>query len=266
MEKKTFQPFITIIVLLALTSLALALTVDVGVIGRPGVRFSEDADGEMRLYLPPVLMDLRGEEIVYCQSQNCGRDWLTDELTDRSICPNCGGELYMMSIEEREALPGDTLMIKKVYGRDNPELERQPLLVSVVLSGTERDSIHRPERCLVGQNFTIINRRVVEVPIDGNENLKVSVLETSRNHRDPNGNLITRYEYYAYWFIGNGRVTHSHYNRMFWIAVDRIFSGTAHRWAYIGVSGQREMDSREYLREISELVKELHPRLLSTEG
>jgi hypothetical protein len=267
MERKAVKPYINVILMMTIAALAMAFTVDVEMIGQPGVRFVE-FDGETgRLYLPPSLLGLDGEEIVYCQNPSCRRDWLADELADPTICPDCGGQLYSMSIEERDALPGDTMMIKKVYGRDAASWNREPLFVSVVLSGRERDSIHRPERCLVGQNFTIERRRVVEVPMENGETLNVSVLQTVRNFRRQDGSTDAHRGYYAYWFIGQGRVTHSHYSRMYYMAADRVFRGIAHRWAYIGISGQRDSDTEAYLTEIRDMVQELHPRLLpDTQG
>jgi hypothetical protein len=77
--------------------------------------------------------------------------------------------------------------------------------------------------CLVGQGNEILDSKVVEVPLEGRAPLKVMDLEILRKIRTRDGRLVTYPSYYAYWFVGKGRETPYHIQRMIWMAVDRIY-------------------------------------------
>eukprot|EP01031_Cornospumella_fuschlensis_P011402 gene11402-13926_t len=67
---------------------------------------------------------------------------------------------------EREQLPADTEMIKMRYR--TPALSpatRDAAQVTMVLSGAERRSIHRPEVCLDGQGWTLLDSTIISVEI-----------------------------------------------------------------------------------------------------
>jgi hypothetical protein len=103
----------------------------------------------------------------------------------------------------------------------------------------------------------------LKIPLAGRKPLKVEVLKTVRNYRDQEGNTRVYYGYYAYWFVGQGRETNRHLERMFWLAWDRVVHSVAHKWAYIAVSGRRlDEESDEYKQEIITFVEKLYPHLL----
>jgi len=226
-----------------------------------------DAAG-VKEYLPDNLSDQWvGYDVLTCHTLACGRSWLTrdvepDEDGNRR-CPEnwqrhpCGGELHTMSIGEYSALPRDTVMLKKQYF--NQQNSNQSVFTSVVLSGRNRDSIHRPEVCMVGQGNVIESSEVIEVPIPGREPLRVMVLHLSRRLTPTR----TRYSYYAYWFVGQDRETPHHLERLMWMSVDRIFRNVTHRWAYIAVYGERDSDlaNQDHFDEIRDVVGLLYPEI-----
>ena len=81
-----------------------------------------------------------------------------------------------------------------------------------------------------------------------------------RRWRAPDGRQAEYLSYYAYWFVGKGRETPSHFMRMFWMASDRIFHNRSHRWAYISVSGERD-GKDAYRKEIETFVGGLYPEM-----
>jgi hypothetical protein len=119
--------------------------------------------------------------------------------------------------------------------------------VSIVLSGQERTSIHRPQRCLTGQGHTIVRSRILGAPLPDGDEVQVKLLETEQSLPAPEGQTRLRNTFYAYWFVGQGRETPLHNTRMFWLGWDRVVHSVAHRWAYVSVSGARSADSEEYL-------------------
>ncbi|MBC8205712.1 MAG: exosortase-associated EpsI family protein [Kiritimatiellales bacterium] len=249
MEIRSFSPHLILIGLMALTALALAFTVDVTLSDQAGVRME----------LPAQIDEWAGDELRYTHDRDNPKQYRVSELELPDIDPETGEKLYTMSYAEYEALPHDTEFRKSIY-TNNVDGR---VFVSIVLSGRERDSIHRPQRCLVGQGLAIVDTERIEIPLAGREPLKADVLKTERRYRNEAGEMETYYGYYAYWFVGQNRETPSHYERMFWLAWDRVVHSVAHRWAYIAVSGRRDgEESEEYKQEIIDFVKKLYPHLL----
>ena len=250
MEMRTFRPYFAVIILMALTSIALELSVDVNITDEAGIRVE----------LPDRIAAWEGNELRYCHNKECLKAFLVNDIEDRNVCPACGGPLSGMSYDEAAVLPGDTVLMKKRYVHPTG----RQIFVSIVLSGASRSSIHRPQMCLTGQGQVILKSEVLEVPIEGRKPLDVMVLDLEPQGRAEGMTGLTTY--YAYWFVGKGRETPSHVQRMIWMSTDRIFHNVAHRWAYIAVSGAREEDSVAYLDEIREFIGGLYPHIALTEN
>jgi hypothetical protein len=259
MESRAFTPYLILIGLMIITALALAFTVDVTLNDQAGVKMA----------LPATMADgWVGDELRYSHDPEDPKQYRVSELEIPNIDPKTGKKLFTMSLAEYEALAKDTQFVKSIYTNDATD----QVFVSIVLSGRERDSIHRPERCLVGQGSTIVNQhfwnvvapQIIEVPLEGRRNpLKVAVLETVRNYRGADGERKVYYAYYAYWFVGQGRETPSHYMRMLWLAWDRVVHSRSHKWAYIAISGDRKDEkSKDYEKEVVSFVQKLYPHLL----
>jgi hypothetical protein len=257
-ERLLSRPYLTLLALFSLTSLFLLFTVDVAVSEQAGVKE----------YLPGTLQDRwTGYDVLFCQNPSCGRNWLTRDIepNDDGIltCPTdwqgipCGGELKTMSRGEYVELPKDTVMLKKQYFYNQDP--NRTVFTSVVLSGRNRNSIHRPEVCMVGQGNVIDKSEVIDVSLPGREPLQVMVLHMSRRITETH----TRHSYYAYWFVGQDRETPYHLERMMWMAVDRLLRNVTHRWAYIAVSGERkpDLDNQDHYAEIREVVSTLYPEI-----
>lgn len=258
MEIRAFTPHLVLIGLMVITALALAFTVDVALSDQAGVRME----------LPATLDGgWVGDELRYSHDAENPKQYRVSELELPNIDPITGKKLFTMSLAEYDALPKDTEFIKSIYTNSAAD----DVFVSIVLSGRERDSIHRPERCLVGQGGTIVNQhfwnfvmpQIIEVPLAGREPLKVAVLETIRNYRDAAGERKTFYSYYAYWFVGQNRETPSHYARMLWLAWDRVVHSVGNKWAYIAISGDRKDEkSKDYEQRIVNFIQQLYPHLV----
>jgi hypothetical protein len=133
---------------------------------------------------------------------------------------------------ERTILPPDTGFSRKLYlNLDHPG---ERVLVSIVLSGRDRTSIHRPELCLVGQGWTIdgSSRHPFVYPGSGGRTFEATLLSV---HREVVVGGVARPvpEVVAYWFVGDDRVVASQGARMFFDAWNRLVRGRAPRWAYV---------------------------------
>jgi EpsI family protein len=171
---------------------------------------------------------------------------------------------------EKEILGPDTQFVRKLYTNARGD----QIFVSIVFSGADMStSIHRPERCLPAQGWTIADSSVAEIPT-GNEILKATRLHDVRSFRDGNGELVNVYALDYYWFVGHNDRTPSHYQRT-WIDIrDRVLKGENQQWAYVTVIstitkglqpfGRSEGETDEMLKRfVGELVPQLQQRAVA---
>ena len=254
MEKSLLKPFLTIIALMLLSIVALAFTTDVKFDFVPGVKME----------LPEEVLGWHGNQLKFCHNPElCAKDYkdasyYVSDLEFPDICPECGDHLFNMARAEKEQLPEDTEFVKSAFTND----VGTRLFTSIVLSGTARDSIHRPQRCLKGQGNNLDGEYDLKVPLEGRDPLTVRVIKTSRTFRTAEGPK-PYYSFYAYWFVGQDRETASHYSRMFWLAWDRVVRSKANRWAYIAVQGTRDSEGTEYEADIINFVQQVYPLVLT---
>lgn len=141
------------------------------------------------------------------------------------------GEPAEVTAIEREVLPPDTGFSRMNYisARDR----RQAVFLSIVLSGRDRTSIHRPELCLVGQGWTITGRKVHAFARGGAADVPATVLRIEREFATAQGGRLKAPALLAYWFVGADRVVASNGERVFYTTVDRLRHLSGHRWAYV---------------------------------
>lgn len=168
------------------------------------------------------------------------------------------GEAVPVSAVEREILPAGTGFSRINYVRATDPA--QQVFVSIVLSGADRTSIHRPELCLVGQGWSILGRfphRFASpgLPLD---ELPATVLRVRREHAEGLQRRVIP-GVFAYWFVGSDRVVASHGQRMWWLAWDRLVRRRNHRWAYV-VAQTHALDGEEAaLRRMQDVLARVLP-------
>lgn len=158
-----------------------------------------------------------------------------------------------VSEAEKLILPADTGFARKVYST----IEDENILCSIVLSGAEKRSIHRPEVCLPAQGWTIAGKEVVPVKLSNGRVIRVTLLTLNQTVRRGDGlpHIIT--SLFAYWFVGENRMTHSHWERVFVTSWDRVFDDINHRWAYVIVSMPVTATMRPGGRDKAETLEEM---------
>ena len=183
------------------------------------------------------------------------------------------GEEEPVTQGERDVLGPDTQFAKKLYTNNRGD----QIYVSVVMSGPDMNtSIHRPERCLPAQGWTVADSKTVSLQSSQGP-LKATRLHNMRNVRTDSGRSLPIYSLNYYWFVGHSDVTASHLKRT-WIDIrDRLLKGSNQQWAYVTVGGtitkdfkifgrtEKEMD--ELIQNfICELVPQLQKRPLESAG
>jgi hypothetical protein len=213
--------------------------------------------------LPVRVSDWTGHEIRYCHNPDCRGEFSRDELADPAVCPRCGGPLFAMSAEERDALPPDTAFAKARYDKPNGVA----LFVSIVMSGKDSGSIHRPQACLVGQGLRIVGNCVVPVTMAGRPPLAIMVLDLMASPRvGPRDRTPPWQGRFGYWFVGQGRETPYDLVRVFWQYWDRLVRGVSHRWAYVGVMSGWQADASRSLSDMREFIAAFYPQVVIAGG
>ncbi len=170
-------------------------------------------------------------------------------------------------ITERElaTLAGDTEFARKLYtdGAGNA------IFVSIVLSGSDLDnSIHRPERCLPAQGWTIADSRQMKIPLASGKKLGVTRLHDVRQVPTRSNETLSIYNLNYYWFVGFHHLTASHLERTMLDIQDRVLKGYNQRWAYITIAaditkglvpfGQTEAQTDKMLQDF---IREIFPAI-----
>lgn len=175
------------------------------------------------------------------------------------------GEDAPITEREREVLAKDTQFARKTYaGPDG-----QKIFVSIIMSGDDMtSSIHRPERCLVAQGWSIQGAEKQELSINGKP-LAITKLHNVHPIDLPDQSHALLHNLDYYWFVGAREMTSSHLVRTGIDIRDRILRGQAQRWAYVTVvaylplRGSNEDDTAQM---IEQFIQELAPKLTRPDG
>jgi EpsI family protein len=145
------------------------------------------------------------------------------------------GAEQMVTERERQMLAGDTEFARKLYKDGTGDM----IFASIVLSGHDLDnSIHRPERCLPAQGWTIVGSKTCSIAGPNGEKLRVTRLHNARQVPLQGGKMVSVYSLNYYWFVGYHHVTASHLERTFLDIQDRLLKGYNQRWAYITIASE----------------------------
>ncbi len=107
--------------------------------------------------------------------------------------------------------------------------------LSVVMMGTDRTSIHKPQYCLAGQGFGIDQMELTSITIERPRRYELPVMKvtTSKAITGANGAKTVLHGYFVYWFVADNLLTADHSQRMWWMARDLVLNGVLDRWAYV---------------------------------
>ena len=175
--------------------------------------------------LPDVMEGYRVDEVRYCQNEQCSAMFPLSKLEKgrEGVCPVCGGMMEGCSLGERTILPSDTRILKRIYSTPHSQF-----LVSAVIGGTSKSSIHRPELCMPAQGFLMLDPR--DFTVDGRPYHAIRL----ENPRGPAHVL-------AYTFFNQAGVrTSSHVHRILVDIWDRSVLNRIDRWVMITVSAGNE--------------------------
>lgn len=164
--------------------------------------------------------------------QQLGRPGVSLELPPR-VLDYDSTPLEITEIEKK-ALPADTSFARRMYfkvinGQTNY------IQVSVVLMGSDRTSIHKPQFCLRGQGWDIEQTIESDVEVQQPHPYKLPVMKLITGKKIPGngGRSLKRSGIYTYWFVADHALTANHWQRMWWMAKSLMTKGVLQRWAYV---------------------------------
>ncbi|MGA2800889.1 MAG: exosortase-associated EpsI family protein [Verrucomicrobiota bacterium] len=107
--------------------------------------------------------------------------------------------------------------------------------VNIVLMGTDRTSIHKPEFCLPGQGWRIDQKTTANLSIDGAHphQLQVAKWVITNFIQNTDGRKKEVRGFYVFWFVAGNEETPSHWRRLWGITRDLLTTGVLQRWAYV---------------------------------
>jgi hypothetical protein len=189
--------------------------------------------------------------------------------------PDHVGDLYALPEDitpaELYILPKDTLFARDSYAPIGTPHGPARILCSIILSGAERRSIHRPERCLPSQGWTIVNSHTEHVPLASGRNLGVTALLLEKPVVLSDGTRVDRRQYFLYWFVGKGISTPSQTTRILMTYWDMLINRVNQRWAYVIVAKDIPPDwaggptPEQTLAELKQFIHDAVPSFMKTE-
>ena len=157
-------------------------------------------------------------------------------------------------------LPKDTSYGQRRYKAPDDFCMR----VNVVLMGSDRTSLHKPQFCLEGAGWHIdaaaSGEESVHIERPLGYDLPVMKLLATRQF-EHEGQVETFRGVYVYWFVAEDAYTAQHWQRMWWMARELFRTGELQRWAYIScfavcLPGQEEATFERMKKFIAASVPE----------
>lgn len=151
--------------------------------------------------------------------------------------PGYTSESMPASESEINVLPGDTEIVKRMYSAGECRF-----VVTAVIGGKSKSSIHRPELCLPSQGFLMSKPKTVN--ISGIDWRQIS-LESG----------AASYGFSYTFFNQDGFYTSSHIERIFTDVWDRSIKNRIDRWVMVSVFTTELKELDGFLAKLAEDIK-----------
>lgn len=202
--------------------------------------------------------------------------WLPEE-TEKFV-----GEEVPISKVEAETLPSDTEYLKMSY---EPEFSFEGrsawwegMAATLILSGTDRRSLHEPEICLGAQGWELEKRRPIVVQTEGGElevmelQLGMWAIQDGVYVRGRDGKKQRIRAHYVYWWVSKEGSTAHTDERVMKTVLDNFLHNRNTRWGYPSVMvfvdprDPPELGRKEALKKATDFISEYAPRFQRSLG
>ena len=185
---------------LPLAALGVCAGTDIGFhVAAPGVRLKP---GDSRQpYLPLTLGDYQGRE-------------------------------FEMTAAEKNLLDEGVKLSRDIYS----SAKGKQIMATIIVSGFEKRSLHRPEVCLPNQGWTVTDRTPMQLQLADGRELTLMMMRIFRDVEPRPGERIRTRAINFYWYIGSdGTTCADHYEHVFLSYYDAVFRNLQHRWAMASI-------------------------------
>ena len=164
-------------------------------------------------------------------------------------------ETLPVSDVELTSLPADTVFGRGKYIRSDGHWVQ----LSIVVMGTDRTSIHRPEYCLTGVGWKVQKQTDTPFGESGPGPRRVQRFDC-RLRTESGGRPLDVSGVYVFWFISKDKQTSSHWQRQWWMVRDLVTRGVLQRWAYVSYFAPcAPGDEEAAYQRVTELIKATAP-------
>lgn len=248
-----------------------------------------DPTGEVTFDLPEEIDYYSGERVWHCQVKQCDRAYTQSELGveyadgDVYYCLDCKEKwntlkqgtteydkfhaevtnrncfiLKDRSFAEKALLPDNTPIRRRNYKANNGT----QLTTTVVFSGIERGTIHRPQNCLKAAHCRISNEFMHTIKLNDGRDLEVHIIRFSKTYTTISGEHEVVESIYAYWFFNPFEETCNHTTRLLYTLRDGFLYNYRPRWAYVSVAFNIDPNDPDRWKTIlQDFIPRLYPFL-----
>jgi len=208
--------------------------------------------------LPKQIGNFIGDQPWFCHNEQCNESAEEQTLLSKNCqqpdgykCPTCGGKMQKVAMGEKQDLPPDTEILKRIY-RSSDGLTYS---VSVVIGGRSRGSIHRAELCLPAQGFVMLSAKKEKLNIKSGRPKEARIIQAQRSSSDYRFALV-------YWFVSREHECASHTERILLDIWDRSIHNRINRWVMVAVNVSTPLDEVDSRRQFENFVDEFYPKIL----
>ncbi len=142
------------------------------------------------------------------------------------------GREFDITAEEKNLLDEGVKLVRNVYAAPSG----RQFMATVILSGFEKRSLHRPEVCLPNQGWTVTDRTQVPLRLDDGREITAVMMRIFRDSEPQPGVRVRTRAVNFYWYIGSdGTTCPEHYEHVLLSYVDSVFRNIQHRWAMASI-------------------------------
>ena len=135
------------------------------------------------------------------------------------------------SLVEKNYFPHDTSLVRRIYQLPGG-LQTS---ATIILMGADRTSIHKPDYCLPGQGWQILDKTEVKLPIAGPVPYELPVMKwtIANSFQLPDGTKQNVSGLYVYWFVTENQTTDDFPTMLKSMFFHQLAHGVLQRWAYV---------------------------------
>lgn len=178
------------------------------------------------------------------------------------------GQQMEMTAQEANILDEGVQLARTFY----TSTKGRRVLVTVIVGGPGKRTLHRPEVCLPGQGWTIASSNVLPLKFADEQVTEATLLRLFREVEVEPGKRVRMRGLNLYWYVGSdGSTRPDYYGHISKGYVDAIFRNLNHRWSMVSVFvpvsetlGGQEDGLAEFgvLEEVRTFLAHLAPQLL----